>query len=223
MKENPNIKTHSFTTPKTARYSTFGQLNEKTKYFWFVLHGSKMQCEQMLYKFENFNPQEHFVVAPEALSRFYLKGFGGDVVAAWMTKRDRLHEIEDFSVYLSGLYNTFSGQLPNHCKKIVLGFSQGGTTMFRWLHHTKEVLDHLVAYSCWIPEDINLKEAATNLREIHSLYTIGNQDEYFNPQNRQGLNSVISSNGLKIEMLEYEGDHRIDKNQLNFIFNNYIR
>ena len=40
---------------KTVRYSTFGDLTSETKYFWILLHGSNMICEQMLYKFKNFN------------------------------------------------------------------------------------------------------------------------------------------------------------------------
>ena len=71
------IKTDYYTTQKIARYSTYGTLSEKTKYFWFALHGSKMLCEQMLYKFKEFDPTEHFIVAPEALIRFYEKDFGG--------------------------------------------------------------------------------------------------------------------------------------------------
>ena len=81
------IKTQYFTTAKTACYSTFGELSASTKYFWFALHGSKMLCEQMLYKFKDFDPKEHFVVAPEALMRFLRKDFGGPVVASWMTKK----------------------------------------------------------------------------------------------------------------------------------------
>ena len=92
------IKTHHIVTPKTARYSAYGNLSSKTKYFWFVLHGSNMLSEQMLYKFKEFDPETHFVIAPEGLSRFYVNGFGGEVVASWMTKRDRLEEIHDFSV-----------------------------------------------------------------------------------------------------------------------------
>ena len=72
------INTHHIVTPKTARYVTYGNLSSKTKYFWFVLHGSNMLAEQMLYKFKNFDPELHFVVSPEALSRFYVNGFGGE-------------------------------------------------------------------------------------------------------------------------------------------------
>mgnify|MGYP006154491927 FL=1 len=110
------IKTHHIATPKTARYTSYGKLSSKTKYFWFVLHGSNMLSEQMLYKFKDFDPETHFVIAPEGLSRFYVNGFGGEVVASWMTKRDRLEEIHDFSVFCSTLYDTYVQKLPESCK-----------------------------------------------------------------------------------------------------------
>jgi hypothetical protein len=44
------------------------------------------------------------IIAPEGLSRFYRKGFSGDVVASWMTKDDRLDDMEDYVRYLNDLH-----------------------------------------------------------------------------------------------------------------------
>ena len=129
-KANDRFSTHHFKTEKTGRYVTYGNLSADTRYFWFVLHGTRMLCEQMAYKFRDFDHREHFVVAPEGLSRFYANGFGGDVVATWMTSRDRLFEIQDNNHYLYNLYHNFSVNLPSGCQKIILGFSQGGTTAY---------------------------------------------------------------------------------------------
>ena len=118
-----------------------------------------------------FDADEHFVVAPEAMNRFYANGFGGDVVASWMTSRDRLDEIDDFNGYLSNLYSKYEGQLSDECKKIVFGFSQGGTTLFRWLNGKVVACDHVLGYSCWFPEDIDLKESKT--RQLTEYILIG--------------------------------------------------
>ncbi len=216
------ITAHNIPVTKQARYASYGILTEKTRYFWFALHGSKMLCEQMLYKFENFDPNEHFVIAPEGLSRFYLKGFGGEVVATWMTSRDRLHEISDFSNYLSELYNLYRLQLSPTTTKIVLGFSQGGTTAMRWLHHNQVDLDFLLSYSAWIPEDIELKESKTHLDSVSKIYTYGTEDEFLTEGRIEALNNVISKNDLSFHMEPYSGKHRIEKSQLEFIFENCI-
>lgn len=218
-----NIQKHFLTVPKTARYASYGILSEKTKYFWFALHGSKMLCEQMIYKFSEFDPETHFVIAPEGLSRYYMKGFGGDVVSSWMTKRDRLHEIEDFSNYLSTLYNKYFDQLHPNAKKSILAFSQGGTTAYRWLHAEKIEADVLIAYSCWIPEDIDLGQSQTKLNALKSIYTYGIQDEYLTPDRIEAVNSVIGQNKLTIEIEAYEGDHRINRTQLHYLFKKHIQ
>lgn len=213
------VITASYQTQKTARYSTYGKLSKSTKYFWFALHGSKMTCEQMLYKFAAFDPNKHFVLAPEALNRFYADGFGGDVVASWMTKRDRLSEIEDFSNYLSGLYKKYAERLTEDCTKSILAFSQGGTSMYRWLHARNVDADFLFPYSCWIPEDIDLKESKTDLNLLTTKYTYGLDDQFLTPELISKVKTVIKKNKLDLEILPYDGDHRVSKKQLQVLFN----
>ena len=217
------IKTNYFISPKTARYSTYGELTASTKYFWFALHGSKMLCEQMLYKFKNFDPKEHFIVAPESFSRFYEKDFGGPVVASWMTKRDRLHEIKDNGNYLSGLYQHFLEQLPLGCKKTIMAFSQGGTICFRWLHQQKVEVDYVIPYACWIPEDIDLAASKTDLNAVQLLFTYGKEDQYLKAEYIAMVAEIIKKSKLKMTFLPYTGDHRISKEQLKLIFEQYIK
>jgi predicted esterase len=216
------LKTDYFISPKTARYSTYGELTASTKYFWFALHGSKMLCEQMLYKFKDFDPKEHFVVAPEGLNRFYEKDFGGPVVASWMTKRDRLHEIKDNGNYLSGLYQHFLAQLPQACKKTIMAFSQGGTIAFRWLHQKKVEVDNVIPYACWIPEDVDLTASKTDLNASQLLFTYGKEDQFLTKKYIAMVGDVINKSNVKMTFLPYTGDHRISKEQLKLIFEKYI-
>ena len=216
------IKTHHIATPKTARYTSYGELNSKTKYFWFVLHGSNMLSEQMLYKFKDFDPETHFVIAPEGLSRFYVNGFGGEVVASWMTKRDRLEEIHDFSVYCSTLYGTYVQKLPDSCKTIIMGFSQGGVTAMRWLHHLDVTVDFLIPYACWIPEDIDYSTAKTDWNKICKILTYGSEDQFLNEKKIIEIQEICKAGNLDFHNEIYAGDHRVDKKQLKKIFKQYI-
>ena len=216
------IKTHHILTPKTARYTSYGTLSPKTKYFWFVLHGSNMLSEQMLYKFKEFDPETHFVISPEGLSRFYVNGFGGDVVASWMTKRDRLEEIKDFSVYCSSLFDHYVQKLPKSCKTIILGFSQGGVTAMRWLHHSEVKVDFLIPYACWIPEDIDYSIAKTNWNQICKILTYGTEDQFLNEKKIIEIQKICKAGKLDFYEETYAGDHRVDKKQLKKIFKQYI-
>ena len=217
------IKSHTLQVSKTAHYATYGELTEHTKYFWFALHGSHMLCKQMLYKFKDFNPQEHFVVAPEGLSRFYFKGYSGDVVSTWMTKEDRLVEIEDFSVYLDKLYRSYTERLPKECKKLILGFSQGGTTVFRWLHRRLTQVDTILAYSAWVPEDLDYKDSITDVTSIPIIYTVGLQDEFVTAERIEMQKAIIARGKLAATYELYKGVHKIDRSQLMKIFIKHIR
>ena len=201
---------------------TYGTLSDETKYLWICLHGSNMLCEQILHKFREFDPSTHFIISAEGLNRFYAKGMQGDVVASWMTSRDRLVEIEDFYEYLSLLLHKYTEQIPASCKKILLGFSQGGTTAFRWLHHKKEAIDHFIAYSCWIPEDIDLSKSKTDLADVDVVYTYGLQDIYLSEDRMKVMRSIIAQNNLTIPIYSYEGGHKIDRKNLQQLFKTHI-
>lgn len=73
-------------------------------------------------------------MAPEALNRFYLEGFAGRVGATWMTKEERLQEIDDYVNYLNQLYKTILANTDTSEITVnILGFSQGVATVCRWI------------------------------------------------------------------------------------------
>ncbi|NIP78275.1 MAG: phospholipase, partial [Gemmatimonadetes bacterium] len=77
---------------------------------WFVLHGYGQLAERFVRRFDalpGVRDGMRAVVAPEALSRFYVEeevtgphGPESRVGATWMTRADREHEIRDYVEYL---------------------------------------------------------------------------------------------------------------------------
>src|SRR5690554_4646496 len=129
---------------KTARYYTAGTLDKKTKTIWFVCHGYGQLAKYFIQNFKVLDNGENFIVAPEALSRFYLQGFSGRVGATWMTKEDRENDIKDYNAYLSTLYKKVMKDIPLENVKInILGFSQGVSTVCRWVVSEKIKFDKL--------------------------------------------------------------------------------
>ena len=109
-----------FPVHKTARVFVLGSV-EKATDVWIVLHGYAQLANTFLSEFEHLANGHTAIVAPEGLHRFYRKGFYGDVVASWMTKEDRLTDIQDYVNYLNNLVQSFPKSVQNvH----VLGFSQ---------------------------------------------------------------------------------------------------
>ena len=100
-------------TKKTARYFMSRPITNKTKQVWIVLHGYGMNAGIFLQKFEPLFSDQLVFVAPEALNRYYVKGSSGHVGASWMTKEERLDEINDYVNYLDKV--TASLQAPCYC------------------------------------------------------------------------------------------------------------
>ena len=100
------IKEHNIIVQKSARYFTLGYPSDKIKSIWFVLHGYGNLASEFINSFEIINDGENYIIAPEALNKFYLKGFYGKVGATWMTKENRENEINDYVNLLDSVYET---------------------------------------------------------------------------------------------------------------------
>jgi predicted esterase len=127
---------HHFTVARTARYEQLGEPSAATHQLWLVAHGYGQLAEYFIRHFKSVHaadPEGTVVVAPEALSRFYLAGNEGRVGASWMTTADRQAEIADQSAYLNALLAQLLAACPPDVRVTVLGFSQGTATVSRWL------------------------------------------------------------------------------------------
>ena len=89
------MQSHKIKFPCTAHYYTIGTPSDKIKRVFFVLHGYGQLASQIIHKFDAVM-EDTLIVAPEGLSRFYWNESKGIVGASWMTKKDRLDEIEDY-------------------------------------------------------------------------------------------------------------------------------
>src|SRR5690242_4086162 len=136
---------HHLSTPRTARYFTLGNLQD-AKEIWFVLHGYGYLAEDFIKNFQALSYNNTLIIAPEALSRFYLRGFGGNIGASWMTREDRLSEIDDYILYLDNLYSEIIENTSVN-KITAVGFSQGGPAVLRWLANGKSKVDNVVLWS----------------------------------------------------------------------------
>tara|TARA_B110000261_G_scaffold162291_1_gene205573 strand:- start:1234 stop:1557 length:324 start_codon:yes stop_codon:yes gene_type:complete len=103
-----------------------------------------------------------------------------------------------------------------------MGFSQGGITAMRWLHHIEVSVDFLIPYASWIPEDIDYGIAKTNWDQICKIFTYGEQDQFLNEKRINEIKEICERGNLDFNIEAYPGDHRVDKKQLKKIFKQYI-
>ena len=137
------MQAHHFAARRTARYYTLDPAGVAHQ-VWFVMHGYGQLAGAFIRHFQAVRDGHGLVVAPEALSRLYLPGHQR-VGASWMTKEDRLTEIDDYLAYLDALYDRIFESVDRSRVTVhVLGFSQGAATASRWATLGRAHTDRLI-------------------------------------------------------------------------------
>lgn len=209
------MQQHHITIPRTARYCTLGELTNKTQEVWFVCHGYGQLAPYFIKKFEPIASETRLIVAPEALSRFYLEGFSGRVGATWMTREERTAEIEDYVNYLNLLYDAILGNTDtNHLKINILGFSQGTATVCRWVMNQHIKFDRLILWAGYFAngiEDVIAPQLLSN-KEVVLVY--GTQDEFLKQIDVVKYEANIRQNIPQLRVITFEGGHTVEAEAL---------
>ncbi|MGY8926535.1 MAG: alpha/beta hydrolase [Flavobacteriales bacterium] len=196
---------------KTYRYQVLND-NPQAKTVLYVLHGYGQLVKFFIQKFKNLN-QEILIVAPEGMHRFYKKGNSGRVGASWMTKEARETDIYDNMNYLNALDADLATKYPI-TKRLLLGFSQGGSTAIRWKLDQKIKFDALIVWASDFPPD---KEWPAHMyKESHNIIVIGNNDEFFTEESKKQVVKAYLNKGFEIS--NYIGTHDIEQNTLKKLF-----
>jgi predicted esterase len=214
------IMHHTISAEKTAHIYTHNSITKNTKYIWIVLHGYGQLAKYFIRKFYSLG-DEHFIIAPEALSRFYISGYSGRVGANWMTKEDRLTDINDYINYLDKVYETFVlPYLSDNIKINVVGFSQGGATASRWAAATKHKLNNLILWSCIFPEDLHFPAIYNKDLNLFLLY--GDKDEFNVNKQVDSILPVLKKQKLNCTVIPFNGKHDIPANVLQEFTNKFL-
>jgi len=195
------MKEYRLSVTRSARYFTTGRAEREV---WFVLHGYGQLAARFLSHFESIDDGTRLIVAPEGLSRFYLSESPAErrVGATWMTKEDRISEIEDYVRYLDAVYADVMGGAE--LEVTVLGFSQGATTACRWAALGTSNIARLIVWGGEVPSDIDMHRA----RRLSLVY--GSRDEYFTPKVVAATEARLQEQKIAYELVPFDGGHEID-------------
>lgn len=195
----------------TNTFETLNVLSDNTKNVWIVLHGIGYLSRYFIKYFEELDPQENYVIAPQAPSKYYLKNEYKHVGASWLTKENTVLETKNVIQYLNAVLE--AENLPDDCRLMVFGFSQGVSIAARWVANQKIKCDDLVLYAGGIPHEL-VEEDFTFLKENNTQVTVlvGDRDKYINKE-------VLKKESKKIQMLFngsakqiiFEGGHEVKK------------
>ena len=201
-------KQHHLNIKFKARYFTSGELNENTKFIWLVFHGYGQLAEYFIRNFYDLS-SDHFVIAPEGLSRYYLADTSGRVGASWMTKEDRSTDIQNQIAYLNKMYKTVEQEIENGAKLIVLGFSQGTATAMRWIVNQNISPFKLLLWAGTIPPDLKSENENIDLSKIDTIILKGDTDPYNGTIFMKNMDDWIKIYGIDYQMVNYSGGHNI--------------
>ena len=196
-----NTQNVSFTASGT--YYSLG----KGESLLYVLHGYGQLARFFIRKFQLLE-DEFTIVAPEGLHRFYLQGTSGRVGASWMTKEERETDIKNYINFLDTLHRKhFATQSWKTI--VVLGFSQGVATAFRWLADGKITANTFLLCSGMIPPDVNLKEKHHIFSKLKMAYFSGNDDPYKTEEAVKTFQERLDKLPFSIRNIAFEGKHEV--------------
>jgi predicted esterase len=209
------MQKHQLTIQKTANYVTIGEINEQTENVWFVIHGYGQLAEYFIKKFKVLDDGKTVIIAPEALSKFYLKEFSGRIGATWMTKYERDSEIMDYVNYLNQLYETvLKGFDVNKLNINILGFSQGTATVARWCMNETIKYDRLILWAGYFGNGIQDVIDPLKVADKEVILCYGKEDEFLVRLDIQEYENDIKKAIPHVQIHTFEGGHTIDEELL---------
>ncbi len=203
---------------KTARYYTVVPDSRSIDKVLVVLHGYAQLAEDFIGEFNLPDDHNTLIAAPEGLSRFYSRNKIG---ASWMTKEDRLNEINDYVNYLDDVLSEIKSRFDlSEAEFNILGFSQGVHTAVRWFISSKYDFSRLILCSSDFPKDADMVKLRNKSSGSKLFFLQGNKDEIISQEKFSESLGFLKLNEIPFENIVFEGKHNIDKKSISAIINN---
>ena len=208
---NSTEKEITYTTSNS--YSTLNRLSDTTKTVWFVCHGMGYLSRYFLRYFKELNPNENYVIAPQAPSKYYIQP-KMHVGANWLTRDNTKAGMENILSYFDAIFQ--AEQIPEHLNVIVLGYSQGVSVSMRYLASRQLQCSQLVLHSGGIPKELKPEdfEYLNSNTKVKLIY--GTEDEFLD-EARIANESERAKElfGNRLSILPFEGKHIVNVDYIN--------
>ena len=211
----------SIAAVKTARYAVLGPEDGPVEEVWMACHGYGQLAPYFGRHFRAVERPGRLVVAPEALSRFYVGELGGGgrrVGASWMTREEREADVADTVRYLDDVFVAAcarAGADPEAVPLVGFGFSQGTATVTRWLALSPLVARRrprarrLVLWGGGLPHDLDLGGHPW-LAEAGVTLVAGDRDSFATPARVLEQEERLRRAGVPFESVSFAGEHRLN-------------
>ena len=197
----------------TNSYSTLNNLTETTKNVWFVCHGMGYLSRYFLKYFKDLNPDENYIIAPQAQGKYYIPPAYKHVGASWLTKENTLKETENVMRYFDSVLE--AEHIPNDKNIIVLGYSQGVSVAMRYIAKRQLQCEQLILMSGGIPKEL-VTDDFKFLKASKVTMIYGTQDEYLNDERMQNESKRVAELFEdNVTILPFDGKHVVNVELIN--------
>jgi len=198
----------------TNSYSTLNNLTEGTKNVWFVCHGMSYLSRYFLKYFKELNPEDNYIIAPQAQGKYYIPPAYKHVGASWLTKENTLRETENVMRYFDAVLE--AEHIPNDKNLIVVGYSQGVSVAMRYVAKRQLQCEQMVLMSGGIPKELVADDFKFLEGKAITTMIYGTQDEYLNDERmQQESNRVVELFGDKATIIPFDGKHIVNVELIN--------
>lgn len=189
-----------------GRFFSWGDPNTAT-HLLFALHGYGELAAYFIRKFKTL-PDNFMIICPEAPHRFYQAGSSGRVGASWMTKEDRLVDIENYIAFLDETYTKITGEKEFQTISL-LGFSQGGATASRWIGTGHVRFNNFLLWAAVFPPDMPTN-SFVYFKNQRNFFVIGTKDEYTTIEEAENYHSSLNNAAMPFEFIKFDGNHMVN-------------
>lgn len=215
VQSGADARIEHFTVRRTARIALLGDATPAVREIWLACHGFGQLAHRFLRPFASIAAPHRLLVAPEALNRFYLDGRIGPhgpesaVGATWMTREDRLAEIDDYIGYLDAVLADQRARIDAADVRIVaFGFSQGTATICRWAARTRAAITDVVLWAGTLPPE--LEPRADLFGEAGVILVAGEEDAFMTAAQHTDYTDRLRAAGMRVHRRTWPGGHHVD-------------
>ncbi|RMB56970.1 esterase [Dokdonia sinensis] len=196
----------------TNSYTTLNTYSEKTTTVWLAFHGMGYLSKYFIKYFKDLDPEENYIIAPQAPSKYYQDKKFKYVGASWLTKENTDLEKENIYNYMDAVWHTESSKWKGqNVRLIFMGYSQGVSIVTRWMAFRKIQCDYLLLHSGAIPQELEPSDFHFLSPEAPVTYLYGNKDEYITEARKteqQIKGNSLFGNRLQVEV--FDGVHEVN-------------
>tara|TARA_R110002049_G_scaffold12818_3_gene56964 strand:+ start:963 stop:1604 length:642 start_codon:yes stop_codon:yes gene_type:complete len=212
-----NSQEKEITYTNSNSYSTLNTISQETKTIWFVCHGMGYLSRYFLRYFKKLNPEENYIIAPQAPSKFYIQP-KMHVGANWLTRDDTKAGMQNILNYFDAILE--AENIPEDVNLIVFGYSQGVSVAMRYLAKRQLQCSQLVLHSGGIPKELNSKDFDFLSEDTQVKMIYGTDDEYLDEDRiTKETERAESLFGNRLTVLPFDGKHVVNVDFINELVN----